>query len=86
MAYDYNTERAAIFTDGGQRDFLKARDHVRECLKKSGAVRMTEAMSAVTGDSWRSLAMIDRLVEIGELREITPAGVAGQDRVFVSTK
>ena len=30
------------------------------------------------------LACVDRLVELGEIKEITNGGVAGQHRVFIS--
>jgi hypothetical protein len=38
------------------------------------------------GDTWDMLACMDRLVELGEIREVTMNGdVAGQHRVFVKT-
>ena len=36
------------------------------------------------GDSWHHLTCIDRLLELGELKEITPAGTVQQHRVFVA--
>jgi hypothetical protein len=81
--YSYQTEKPALFTEGGQRDFLKTRDHVHALLKKAGAFRMQEAMICSVC-SWTQLAMIDRLVELGEIREITGGNVAGQHRVFVA--
>jgi len=67
--------------------FLKVRDTVKHLLKEAGAVRMEEAISGVTGDSWQMLACVDRLVELGEIMELRyPSGEpAGQHRVFVST-
>jgi hypothetical protein len=45
---------------------------------------MENAMfSAGSGDSWTMLACMDRLVELGEIREVPQSGVAGQDRIFV---
>jgi|WetSurMetagenome_2_1015567.scaffolds.fasta_scaffold679646_3 hypothetical protein len=81
--YEYNRERNWLFTDEGTRKFLKVRDHVKEILKHSGAVRMDKAIETVGGDSWQSLACVDRLVELCELREITPPGTMGQYRVFM---
>ena len=81
--YSYEEERPNIFTEEGQRKFLKVRDHVAKCLRMSGAVRMAEAIQPLTGSSWEMLACVDLLVELGELREIT-SGVAQQHRVFVS--
>lgn len=83
MGYDYQAERVAIFTEDGQRMFLSIRDRVKRLLDASGAVRMQEAISGETGSSWEMLACVDRLVELGELREISQQGCAGQFRVFV---
>lgn len=80
--YHYQTEKARIFTEDGQVMFLKIRDRVNDLLALAGAVRMQEAIAGTTGDSWMRLACIDRMVELGELRELTGANVAGQDRVF----
>jgi hypothetical protein len=45
---------------------------------------MQEAiLNAGGGDSWTMLACVDRLVELGEIREIVQADVPGQYRVFV---
>lgn len=85
MPYDYNTERANLFTDAGQRQFLRVRDRVRDLLAKSGAVRMQEAISGETGSSWTMHASMDRLVELGEVREIPQDDPPGQDRIFVAS-
>lgn len=61
---------------------VKVRDRVKKLLKESGAVTMGNAMS-VSGDSWTSMACVDRLVELKELREIPQSDVPGQCRVFV---
>ena len=82
--YNYQTEKAKIFTEDGQETFLKIRDKVQQLLKQSGAVMMQNAISGVTGDSWLHLACVDRLVELKEIREITKENVAGQHRVFVA--
>lgn len=84
MPYDYQEQKSAIFSDAGQRMFLKIRDHAKELLEKAGAVRCQEMMAgAGGGDSWNMLACVDRLVELGEIREIPQERCAGQDRVFV---
>jgi hypothetical protein len=87
MSYEYEKEKHVIFTDEGQRMFLKIRDNVRKCLRTSGAITMGAAISAsgVTGDLFAMLACVDRLVELKEIREIFLDGyVAEQDRIFVS--
>ena len=82
--YDYRTERPKLFTEEGQILFLKIRDRVKYLLKTAGAVRMQEVIAGIcSGDSWQMLACVDRLVELGELREVTHDVCAGQHRVFV---
>lgn len=85
MPYEYNTERANLFTDEGQRQLLRVRDRVRGLLKTSGAVRMQEAISGETGSSWTMLACVDRLVELGEVREVPQNDPPGQHRIFVAS-
>lgn len=80
--YKYDTEKEFLFTNDGQRMFLQIRDHVGRLLKDAGAVRLDKAISVATGDSWSMMACVDRMVELGELREITSNDVVGQHRVF----
>ena len=84
--YSYSQERHVLFTDDGQKMFLAIRDRVHRLLRQSGAVRMQEAIAGTCGSSWEMLACVDRLVELGEIREITGRSEAGQYRVFVSTE
>ena len=85
MAYSYDAQRGKLFTEEGQRLFLAIRDKTKALLAQAGAVRLQEAISGNSGDSWDMLACVDRLVELGELHELSTAG-AGQYRVFVSAK
>lgn len=85
MSYDYATERPALFTESGQVMFLQIRDNAARLIAAAGAVRVQELIRDVGGDSWMMLACVDRLVELGELREVTSPGCAGQDRVLVKT-
>lgn len=80
--YQYETEKANLFTEEGQRMFLKIRDRINNLLNTGGAVRMQEAIADATGDSWQMLACVDRMVELGELHEVTGKNVTGQHRVF----
>lgn len=83
--YDYETEKPTLFTDEGQRLFLKIRDRAKYLLAEAGAARAAEIMSGTTGDSWEMMACVDRLVELGEIREIEQDAnlVFSQHRVFV---
>jgi len=84
--YQYEEQKQELFTDEGMRMFLRVRDFVHKTLAVSGAVRMQEAMKAAgSGSSWTMAACVDRLVELGEIREINQLDVPGQYRVFVSS-
>ncbi len=83
--YNYQNEKTKIFTEEGQIVFLKIRDKTQHLLKQSGAIMMSNIINGISGDSWLHLACVDRLVELGEIEEITNGGVAGQYRVFIST-
>ena len=80
--YEYEREKQEIFTERGQVMFLKIRDNVNSLIDKAGAVRMQEAISGQTGDCWHMMACVDRLVEIGEIKELVNPNAAGQYRVF----
>ena len=84
--YSYLDNRYKLWTDEGQRDFLQVRDNVAKLLHEAGAFMMCYAWGDVPGDSFELLMYVDRLVELGEIREITGKGVAGQCRVFVGCK
>jgi len=82
--YKYEEIKKEIFTEEGQEMFLKIRDNVNDLLNKSGAVMMSHAISPAAGDSWKMLACVDRLVELGEIAEIgINKSIAGQRRVFI---
>ena len=84
MSYNYIEQKKELFTDEGQRLFIKLRDHALALVQKSGAVRSQEIMSIGSGDSWTLLACIDRMVEIGDLIEVTKSDIVrGQNRIFI---
>lgn len=83
--YRYEEHREQLFTDEGQRMFLKIRDIANALLDRAGAFRLQEAIRNVTGDGWLMLACVDRMVELGEIREISDNTVAGY-RIFVRGK
>jgi hypothetical protein len=82
VSYDYDTEREKLFTEPGQRLFLKFRDNANRLLASAGAFRMDRAMAGLTGDSWTMLACADRMIELGEIVEVSPPNSAGQYRIF----
>ena len=82
--YNYLVEKPKIFTEQGQEEFIKVRDRAKRLLNEAGASKMFSALEDVSGDVWTMMAYVDRLVELGEIREITNGNVSGQDRVFVA--
>ena len=84
--YDYQEQKKNIFTEEGQVMFLKIRDEAKQLLETAGAFTVGKVISCCSGDSWYRVACVDRLFELGEIREITGKNVAGQDRVFVSVR
>lgn len=84
MSYNYQRERPSLFTEAGQILFLKIRDKTKHLLQTAGAARCQEMIAGNAGDSWEMLACVDRLVELEEIREITPSTVMAQHRVFVT--
>lgn len=85
MSYDYATQRPHLFTDDGQRLFLRVRDRAQKLLAEAGAARMQEIISgAGSADVWHVLACVDRMVELREIVELNYGPCAGQHRVFVS--
>lgn len=83
--YKYSEQKKIVFTDEGQKMFLAIRDNVKRLIREAGAVDMACAISVVSGDSWENMACVDRLVELGEIREISrETYVAGQYRVFIT--
>lgn len=81
MSYSYQTEREKLFTDEGQKLFLEIRDRANQLIKRAGCFHAVKAMDGSYGDSWTMIACLDRMVELGELREIE-RNTWGQYRIF----
>jgi hypothetical protein len=82
MPYCYEDLKPSILTDKGQRTLLKVRDRVQNHMKHAKLITMDEATSEILGDTWEQMAYVDRLVEIGELKEVPQGDCAGQHRIF----
>jgi hypothetical protein len=80
--YNYYELRPEVFKPENQKEFLEIRDKVNEIIRIAGCINMGHAMAGA-GESWVRMAMVDRLVELGEIREVKQVGnVAGQHRIF----
>jgi hypothetical protein len=84
MSYRYEDQKPWLFTDEGQRALLAQRDWCQKALATAGSFTSGRGMAAIsTPDTWKAMALFDRLVELGEIRELTGPEAWGQHRVFV---
>ena len=83
--YKYEDEKSRLFTDEGQRVLFKVRDNFKELETVSGAIKASKLMAQTTnyGDTYLFLACMDRLVEIGEIKEITDSETIAQNKVYI---
>jgi len=85
MSYDYAKEKAEyILTDEGGRAVAATWEVIRPLVEKTGAITIGKAMNRIVhaSDSFKQLAVIHRLCEIGLLRPLVIAG-ATQDQILV---
>lgn len=82
MSYSYSEERKWVFTEEGQVQFLSIRDRANYLIKEAGAATMEKMIAGESGSGWEMMACVDRLVELGELVEVTDERVPGQYRIF----
>ena len=81
MGYEYDEQKVLLFSDEGSALFIKVRDIALSLIKKSGAFQMHKIFGG--GDVWFYMACIDRMIELGDIVEISQNNVAGQHRIFV---
>jgi NCAIR mutase (PurE)-related protein len=85
MSYDYKVQKQEIMNEAGQVGLLATAFKAKAACAAAGVVTAGTLISGMPGvsDSWRQLAVVDRLVELGYLSEVRQeAGVAGQHRIF----
>ncbi len=83
MAYDYKEIKPKLFIEAHQKLFLEIRDRVHRFLDETGVAKMGFILNGSSGDSWVMMACVDRLVELGEIKEVFHGDCVGQDRIFV---
>jgi hypothetical protein len=82
--YKYEEHKSKIFTEKNQERFLNLRDKVHNIIGEAGCITMGAATQNVGGDSWTAMAMVDRLVELKEIREVELAEEPlEQYRIFI---
>lgn len=83
--YRYADFRDQLFTEKGQTRLLEVLSYVRRRIDEGGAVMLVKVLQHMSGDTWFNMACVDRLVELGYLREVTGISeVRKQDRVFIA--
>ena len=83
MSYNYEKEKPKLFIEAHQRLFLEIRDRVHGFLDETGVAKMGFILQGSSGDSWVMMACVDRLVELGEIKEVFHGDCVDQDRIFV---
>jgi len=87
MSYDYQKERAELFTEHGVETLTVIRDNAKLLLKAAGAFTAGHAFEKATGSSWTMLAALDYLVEKGEIVRVTRDGDTwGQHQVITAPR
>jgi hypothetical protein len=72
--YKYEEYRHIVFEEENQKTFLVIRDHVHKLLETNKYIDMQQAISGTSGSNFEKMAMVDRLVELGELYEVKNTG------------
>lgn len=79
--YKYEEEKPWLFTEKGSVEFIRFRDAALELMQPTGAAEATKLMGLLGGDSFKRLACIDRMVEIGDIKRV--CGTGSQGSVYV---
>jgi hypothetical protein len=67
MSYSYETEKPWLFTEEGSAAVHKTWRNIQVLLATAGAFRWDKVKFEGAGTSWQMCAIIDRLVELGEI-------------------
>jgi len=72
MPYNYQRERRKLLTNEGQKALLRMSDEARRLLEEKRVFWLEELLgkASLRGDAWFQLALVDRLVELGEIKEV----------------
>jgi hypothetical protein len=72
MPYNYQRERRKLLTNEGQKALLRISDEARRMLEEKPVFWLEELLekASLRGDAWFQLALVDRLVELGEIKEV----------------
>lgn len=87
--YNYREIKLALFLEHNQKGFLTIREEVLQLLNIAGAVKeVAVANRQFMGNLFGVYAVLDRMVELGEIKEIKPKGRAFPvgDRIFIKNE
>jgi len=83
--YDYKQELENLGSNA-HRALIKVALEAKRICEAAGAVRMDKLMSFAgnggLSDNWSQMAVVDRLAELGVLRELPAADLVTQHRLF----
>ena len=68
--YDYQDYKPELFKEENQEMFLKIRDGINATITIAGCITLDKAIGCGRGDNWLRVAMVERLVELGEIEEV----------------
>jgi len=81
--YNYKELKPTVFTEEGQKTFLKIRDNMNALVVLAGVCTLDRAISGCTGNVWEQMACVDRLVELNEFVEVIQGKIpVAQQRIF----
>lgn len=82
--YSYKKSKSDACDPDNQLLFLAVRDKAKELTKVSGVFKIRAITTSVEGDVDTTMACVDRLVELGEVVDLTSEGTSQVNRVFAS--
>ena len=80
---NYQNEAHKLYSNEGISCLLRIKKNVDKGLACAGAIKASFAMAGCTGDTFMFMNCLDKLEQEGEIHQVTPPGVAGQDRVYI---
>jgi hypothetical protein len=83
VSYDYASFQKWLNSLESQREVLKVLHWANELFERAGAATWDKLTRPLLGDTWQQMAVVDRLVELGELQLIDQSEVAAQNRIYV---
>lgn len=89
MPYSYEDQKAWVLSDPGQRVLIRAHDAARTILQAAGAVlghkiTSARAVGPSVWDNWQMMALLERMVEIGDLTVVVQSTNGSMDCIYVA--